>query len=106
MSKAAFARRMLAAFGVTLLIVFGSMAVGTAGYYGLSDMNWDNAFHHACHVLSGHDADPLPDRTPAVNIFAGLFVLYARLVFVSILAVMMVPLVHRMMHKMHLDLDD
>ena len=71
---------MLAAFGFTLLIVVGSMALGTAGYCWLSKMSWDGAFHHACHVLSGHDVTFQPDRTVPENIFSGLFVLYARLV--------------------------
>ena len=106
LSNAAFAQRMLFAFVVTLLIVGGSIAVGTAGYHWISKMAWDDAFHHACHVLSGHDVMMQSNQTVSENIFSGLFVLYARLVFVSILAVLMVPLIHRMMHKMHLDVHD
>ena len=84
----------------------GSLAAGTFGYHWISRLEWDEAFHYSCHVLSGHDVHLLPNESVPENVFSGLFVLYARLVFVSIIAVLMVPLIHRIAHKMHLDLHE
>jgi hypothetical protein len=39
--------------------------------------------------------------TPAGKLFAGLFALYAGLVFIVTAALLFTPLVHRLMHRFH-----
>lgn len=97
-----FVRRLFSAFGITVAIVIGSISLGTMGYHWLAGMSWDYAFHHSCLMLSGHDVTPI-DCTLGGHIFSGIFVLYARLVFVSMAAIMIVPVMHRVFHKLHLD---
>lgn len=101
----AFARRMLGVFLITLAIVAGSMIVGTLGYRWFAGLWWDRAFHHTCLVLAGHHipADGFVRQAPVFN---GLFVLYSRLVFVTLVAILLAPLVHRIMHRLNLESED
>lgn len=102
LSKKEFARRLLGAFGVTFAIVVVSLLIGTSGYYWAGEMSWDEAFPHTCLMLSGHDVQH-EESSPAGRLFAGVFVLFARLVFVTLVAVLFVPLLHRIFHRLHLD---
>jgi len=88
-----------------------SLLTGMSGYHWLGKLPWDEAFHHTCLMLSGHDVQPVGE-TVGGHLFSGFFVLYARLVFVSLIAILLVPVLHRILHKIHLapdhlgDLDD
>ena len=42
-----------------------------------------------------------PPRTPGGKIFAGLFALYAGLVFLLVAAVVLAPVLHRILHHFH-----
>jgi hypothetical protein len=42
-----------------------------------------------------------PPVTPAGKLFAGLFALYAGLVFIVTAALLFTPLLHRLMHRFH-----
>jgi hypothetical protein len=83
-----------------VVIIIGSIGFGTVGYHFLAAMSWDYAFHHSCLMLSGHDVNPT-DCNIGGHIFSGIFVLYARLVFVSMVAIMIVPVMDRIFHKLH-----
>ncbi len=100
--KQAFAKRLILAFFLTIVIVVASLSLGTLGYFWLGHLPPDEAFHLTCLVLSGHDINHETTRTEE-RIFSGIFVLYARLAFVSLVAILLVPLLHRVLHVLHLD---
>ena len=87
---------------LTIVLVVGSLLIGTVGYMSSCEMDWDAAFHHTCLMLSGHDVNP-GKWTTGGYLFSGFFVLYARLVFVSMIAIVSVPILHRVLHKLHLE---
>ncbi|MDF1824225.1 MAG: hypothetical protein P1U68_06265 [Verrucomicrobiales bacterium] len=102
LSRHAFFKRIALAFFITLLLVGGSLLVGTVGYHQLGDRELDEAFYHTCLMLSGHDVHP-SESTPGGRIFSGVFILYARLIFVSTVAILFVPVLHRILHKLHFE---
>ena len=77
----------------SLIMLLISLAIGMAGYHYLSDMSWDDSFLNASMILTGmwpvHD----PQDTTG-KIFAGLYALYSGIVFLSIVALMIVPVFH------------
>ena len=106
----AFARRLLLAFYVTLAVVLASLIVGTVGFICTTKLAWYEALHHTCLILSGHDGGPGELNRAAADelglwghLFCGFFVLYARLVFVALIAIISTPVLHRVLHKLHLD---
>ncbi len=95
-----FARRVfnhgLAAIG---LLVF-SVALGMAGYIGFERLPAMDAFLNTAMLLGG--MGPVdPPRSAAGKLFAGLFALYAGLVFILAAALMLAPVLHRLLHRFH-----
>ena len=79
-----------------------SILFGTLVYRFLDDLPWSDSFLHACLVLGEHTPRRYPETTPG-KIFAGMYVMYARMVFFSVIAILILPLVHRILHRLHLD---
>jgi hypothetical protein len=88
-------------FGVGSLILAGSLAIGMAGYHWLEQMPWIDAFANAAMILSG--MGPLtPIQTPAGKVFAGCYALFSGLAFITSVGVGFAPVIHRFLHKFHL----
>jgi hypothetical protein len=45
----------------------------------------------------------IPPQTEAGKVFAGLYALYAGLVFLLIVGLVFTPVIHRLLHKFHWD---
>jgi len=102
LSPAAFLRRLLRHFGAALGLLGASLAVGMVGYRGLEGLSWIDAFLNAAMLLGG--MGPVnPPQTPAGKLFAGTYALYAGLVFIVTAAILFTPVLHRLMHRFHLD---
>ena len=101
--KLAFLWRLMRAFLFTVVIVVFSMLIGTFGFKWLADApTWGEVFHDACLILGER---PLPNKPEpeAGKFFVGLFVMYSRLVFFAVVMILVMPLLHRLFHKLHLD---
>jgi hypothetical protein len=86
---------------VATVVVF-SLLVGMAGYVWLANMTWVNAFLNACMLLGG--MGPVGDLpNDASKIFAGLYALYSGLVFIVSAGILIAPIAHRVLHKLHLE---
>ena len=91
-----FVRHFLAAQG---LVAF-SLAVGMAGYGFFEGLAWRDAFVNSAMLLGGMGPiDPL--KTDGGKIFAGLYALYAGLVFLIVAGVLLAPIFHRVLHRFH-----
>ena len=88
----------LSGFG---LLVF-SLALGMWGYWFYENLSWRDGFLNSAMLMGGMG----PVNAPVTNggkIFAGLYALYAGLVFIVAAGLALAPVVHRIMHKFHLD---
>ena len=95
-----FALRMLAHAGVALALIGVSLFVGMAGYAHFEQMSWLDAFVNAAMLLGG--MGPVKtDLSAAGKLFAGMYALYAGLVFIAVMGIMLAPIVHRVMHRFH-----
>lgn len=97
-----FFRRVLGHLGVALLLLAGSLAVGMTGYRVLEGLSWTDAFLNAAMLLGGMGPVDHP-ATPAGKWFAGMYALYAGLVFIVTAALLFSPLLHRLLHHFHWD---
>jgi len=84
------------AAGVSLV----SIALGMAGYEYYEDLPWRDAFLNTAMLLGGMGPVNAP-LTPGGKIFAGLFALYAGLVFLIVAGVLLLPVLHRVLHRFH-----
>ncbi len=82
-----------------------------AGYHHVAGITWMDAFYNASMILTGMgpglDIEALPEeyRDPA-RLFAGLYALYSGVVFLAATGVLFSPLLHRLLHKIHVDAED
>jgi hypothetical protein len=102
LTRRQFARRLLGHIGLVAVLVVVSLFVGILGYHGFAHMRWVDAFLNASMLLGG--MGPVGDLpTDAAKIFAGLYALYAGLVFIVSIGIIIAPVAHRILHRLHVD---
>ncbi len=86
--------------GLTLLVI--SLAIGMFGYWYYEDLAWRDGFLNSAMLIGG--MGPVnPPETDGGKVFAGLYALYAGLVFIVGAGVVLAPAVHRILHTLHVD---
>ena len=75
-----------------------------AGYHWLADQSWVDAFLNAAMLLGG--MGPVGElHTTSAKIFAGVYALYAGIVFLVLAAMLLGPVFHRVLHHFHWEAD-
>ena len=83
------------------LITF-SLGMGMLGYHYLAGLPWIDAYLDAAMILSG--MGPLsPLHSPAAKLFAGAYAIYCGIALVATTRVILAPVIHRSLHKFHLE---
>jgi hypothetical protein len=95
-----FVKRVLLHVAAALALLLLSLMLGMAGYAYFEQLPWRDAFLNAAMLLGGMGPVDAP-RTNEGKLFAGLYALYAGLVFLVVAGLIIVPVVHRVMHKFH-----
>jgi hypothetical protein len=99
-----FAGRLLRQILLVAGIVAVTLTVGTAGYLVISDLDLVDSFLEASMLLSG--AGPLyTERSSSNNlkVFSSLYALISTLIVVSSVGIVASPIVHRVLHRLHLE---
>jgi hypothetical protein len=97
----AFLARLARSFGATLMVVVVSLALGSAGYHYFGRLRWIDALLNASMILTGMGpVDPM--RTTGGKLFASAYALYSGIAFLTMMAIMLAPIAHRLLHKFHL----
>ena len=95
-----FVKRMLTHLTIALVLVLLSIGVGMFFYMRLEHLSTLDAFLNAAMLLGGMGPVDKP-CTPHGKLFAGLYALYAGLLFIVMAGLVFTPVVHRLMHKFH-----
>lgn len=102
LSRKLYYIRLLRYTGFTLLLLSFSLGVGVVGYHYLNDLSWLDALVNASMILTGMGpVDPLKNET--AKWFASFYAIFSGVAFLSIVAVFLSPIVHRFLHRLHLD---
>ena len=103
-----FAGRMLRQILLVAAIVGVALAIGMIGYVSVSKGNENlglvDSFLEASMLLSG--AGPLyteRSSSDTLKLFSSLYALFGTLVVVSSVGILASPIVHRVLHRLHLD---
>ncbi len=100
--RSRFVGRVLAHMGFAMGAVAVALSAGIAGYHYIAGLNWVDALLNASMILGGMGpVDPL--HGDASKIFASVYALFSGLVFIAVLAVVLAPFLHRLMHAMHME---
>jgi len=97
-----FLRRLLVSIAVSGSMILGTLLLGMLGYHWVAGFEWIDALHNASMILGGMGpVDPV--HTVAAKLFASLYALFCGLVFVGAMGLVISPILHRMVHRFHLD---
>ena len=86
------------------LILF-SVLLGTVGYHHFGQISWLDSFYMACMILTG--MGPVAEmNSSSAKVFSSIYALYSGVAFLSITAVFFAPIIHRLLHILHVKQDD
>ncbi len=97
-----FLSRVLRSVAIGLGFVLVSLFAGMAGFHGFESLGWLDSFLNASMLLSGMGPISVP-KTEAGKLFAGIYALYSGLAVITVAAILLSPLLHRALHRFHVD---
>ncbi|MBQ0931609.1 two pore domain potassium channel family protein [Ideonella alba] len=97
-----FAWRLILHVAAAALLAAVSLAIGVAGYMGFEHLSPLDALLDAAMLLGGMGPVHAP-QTAAGKLFASAYALYAGLVFIVTAALLLTPVLHRLLHRFHMD---
>jgi hypothetical protein len=101
-SRQAFRKRMMFFFLLALALLVFSLALGCFGYHIIAGLSWIDALLNASMILAG--MGPVNElNTVSAKLFASFYSLFSGIAFLSMIAVLFAPILHRFLHKLHLD---
>jgi hypothetical protein len=87
---------------LAVILLSFSPGIGVVGYRFLNDETWLDALVDASMILTG--MGPVSDlKNDAAKIFASFYSIFSGVAFLSIVAVFLSPVVHRFLHRFHVD---
>ena len=97
-----YQQRLIRSGSVGVALISVSLAVGMAGYAFFEHIGIVDSFLNASMILSG--MGPLLDpKSVGGKLFAGFYALYSGFAVLAIAGVMFAPIVHRVMHRFHIE---
>jgi hypothetical protein len=86
-------------------LVSSSLTIGTIGYHHLAGLGWVDALLNAAMILTGMGpVSPLHDTT--AKLFAAAYALFSGVIFLVSVGIVITPLLHRFLHRFHLEEDE
>jgi hypothetical protein len=102
LSPSAFRARLLVHAAVSGGIIAVVLGIGVLGYHFTEHLPWLDALLNASMILGGMGpVDPI--RTAGGKSFASLYALFSGLVLIGAASILLAPLLHRLLHRLHLD---
>lgn len=97
-----FARRMAVSVLIAGILILFALFIGIAGYHWTAGLDWVDALLNASMILGG--MGPVNQlTTTGAKIFASGYALFSGLMFIAVLGLILAPIIHRIMHKFHMN---
>lgn len=91
-------------FAFSLGVIAFSLILGILGYHYIGKLSFLDSFYMSSMILTG--MGPVADMPSAgAKIFSSFYALYSGIVFLSITAVILAPVIHRILHILHVEND-
>lgn len=89
------------ALSAAALIIL-SLCIGVLGYHYLADLGLLDSFYMASMILTG--MGPVAEmKTEGAKLFSSFYAIYSGVAFLSITAVFFAPIIHRLLHILHVE---
>jgi hypothetical protein len=88
--------------GVSLALIAASLGIGVSGYHWIAGFGWVDSVLNASMILGG--MGPVGTlESDSAKLFASVYALFSGLVLVGATGLVLGPILHRMLHRFHLD---
>lgn len=100
-----FRKRLIKSSTLAFTMLFVSLLIGVFGYMIFFDLGWVDGLYNASMILTGMGpVNVAPDNN--AKIFASFYAIYSGVAFLTSVGVLFAPILHRFLHKFHLDVDE
>ena len=99
--KKAYLKRQVTHLFAASMLMAGSLVLGIIGYHTFEGLSWIDSLVNAAMILGGMGPVNQLDTT-AGKVFASFYALYSGIVFLVTAGVLFAPLIHRFLHRFHL----
>jgi hypothetical protein len=84
------------------LVVGFALAIGVLGYRELEGLSWIDSLLNASMILGG--MGPVSElHHDSAKLFASAYAIFSGLAFIAVAGILLLPAVHRVLHRFHLD---
>ena len=88
-----------------MAVLFFSIIIGMIGYHHYFDLGWVDSLYNASMILTG--MGPVDKAiSNSGKIFASFYAIYSGVAFLTSVAVILSPVVHRFLHKFKIDVEE
>jgi hypothetical protein len=100
--RRAFIKRLLRHLLFAVSVLASSLGIGILGYHYFEKMSFVDAMLNASMILGG--MGPVAALTTrGGKIFASLYALFSGVIFLVVVGIIIAPLAHRLLHRLHLE---
>ncbi|MDC4206647.1 MAG: hypothetical protein MPW14_20165 [Candidatus Manganitrophus sp.] len=100
-----FVKRLAIYISIAGALVFIALFIGMAGYHWVAELAWIDALLNASMILGGMgQVNTL--TSDGAKLFASAYALFSGLVFIAVMGIVFSPIIHRILHKFHVDETD
>lgn len=97
-----FLWRVVKSIGFGSAMIGVALVIGITGYHWIAGFDWVDSILEASMILGG--MGPInPLRSESSKLFASAYALFSGLIFIGVMGVVLSPIMHRLLHKFHLD---
>lgn len=102
--KKQFVLRMLWHLLAAILLIIFTLVFGAIGHIYFENIPFHDAFLNTALIVGGIGTTVLPESI-AGKVFFAAYGIFVGLIFAAIVGVALAPIIHRVVHRMHLDDD-
>lgn len=97
-----YIRRLLRHGLLAVIVIIVSLLIGVAGYHLTEGLPWLDSLLNASMILSG--MGPVNELfSNSGKLFASFYALFSGIVFLAVAAILIAPVAHRFLHRLHLE---
>jgi hypothetical protein len=103
--KTHFYTKLLKSIALGILFLIVSLMIGVVGYHHFFNISWLDSLVNASMILTG--MGPVDKAvSDGAKWFSSLYAIYSGVAFLTSVAVILSPIVHRFLHKFKLDVEE
>lgn len=105
LSSKKYLNRLFNSVALAFILICLALLIGILGYHFICNLGWTDSLLNASMILAG--MGPVDNiQTNTGKVFASFYAIFSGVAFLSIIAVILAPVMHRFLHKFHLESEE